>query len=256
MRKIILSAVLAALYLSSIVFTFRLTLHGYDSNPFTDDPPPVLSYPCDKDNPKKFDAKEETRATYQIIESHRDEKGKRCDFTGCGVGVNLTSWGYKKQNYVLTAAHVVAGLDGKPYEDIMIKIKGDWEFVRVIAIDRANDIAVIECEVKVPHILEISTEEPDVGEKVIDIGAPRYSNVHPVLGTLMIKDDIDKRMWVASAPDYYHGCSGGPLIRLKTHKIVAIASEGILKDFNNMYVGVGKFIKLPIIIKFLDRIKK
>lgn len=253
--------IMIAFYASSLALTFAFVLHGQrflslNRNQVVDADknPPIIVFDVDKDNPKDFASKLEVSSTYKISEYHY-EAGERVDRCGCAFGIDMTTYGYTKQRYLLTAAHCVALPNGKLYPKIWLTIQDKDYNLEVLGLDCDNDIAFLKCEESVPHVLTIADaeEEPDVGVKVISTGAPQDSNIHSTLGTMLNKDGI---RWSASAPDYYHGSSGGPLTLLSSHKVVGIASLGVMKDDENMYIGVGKFVPFTALRKFLEDHRK
>lgn len=166
-----------------------------------------------------YTVKIRTRVEYPTL---KDKKGS---FTGAGFLIN------KEKGWIATNAHV----SSRNPESIEIAFK-DRRFVeaKLQFIDRYLDLAVLKVATK--HIPKQTNQAelhcgsfPEIGSKVGAYGHPMsldFSVTNGIVSGLRYKSN---RYWVQTDAAINSGNSGGPLIDVKTGKVIGINTAGYSK---------------------------
>lgn len=163
-----------------------------------------------------------------------------------------TGFFIREDGYILTNHHVVEGQNR-----VNVRLLDDTRLIgHVVAVDRANDLALIKVEGDKPFpTLRLASQERDLtGQLVIALGNP--SN-HGWTATMGIVSGHNRRLYLEE-PDrtqgsltqtdatIYYGNSGGPLINMQGD-VVAINTA------RQMYPGAGFSVPAGIARRFADK---
>ena len=168
---------------------------------------------------ERYTVKIRTRVEYPTL---KDKKGS---FTGAGFLIN------KEKGWIATNAHV----SSRNPESIEIAFKGQ-RFVesKLLFIDRYLDLAVLKVVTKnIPKLTNQAELHcgsfPEIGSKVGAYGHPvslDFSVTNGIVSGLRYKSN---RYWVQTDAAINSGNSGGPLIDVKTGKVIGINTAGYSK---------------------------
>ena len=150
-------------------------------------------------------------------------------------------------NYFVTAAHVVRDATPKKIE-FYSRPENNWEIsrtvtltltkVKTVYIDASADFAVVKARssVYIPFI-EISKNPPKFMEEVVSVGCP-FGEPLMITEGKVIRQSLFKGLWLITAPAV-PGNSGGPVISLRTGKVVGITSRVyvINNGLSSSYIG-------------------
>lgn len=118
--------------------------------------------------------------------------------------VNLEKYGYKGKKYLLTAGHCAMSLP------LRIEVKDKWVSAEVVKLDPVLDLALLRVEDDLPDQLQLSDEEPGVGDKLTFSGSPEGAAIETRNG-IMKEIGWDNRKFNAGGTHIQHGMSGGPV---------------------------------------------
>lgn len=186
---------------------------------------------------------------------------KNGDLQGAGSGFVITEDGY-----VITCNHVVEDAD-----EIFVKISdGDKNIniyrVETVLKNRLLDMAIIKLEPGKYHFISIDIERryPDIGEPIEIYGYPMGSiicddvinlNVSLTRGYVSSTQVLMKLRRIFIDGDARHGNSGGPIISMKTGKVIGMLHGSIMSaqseyDVDNIcYTIPLKYLKKYFITK-------
>jgi len=149
--------------------------------------------------------------------------------------------------YFITAAHVVADVTPTKIEFYSIP-EQNWEIsskvtlilgeVEIVFAHKTIDVALVKAksEVFIPPI-DITLEKPKFLEEVVAVGCP-FGEPLVITHGRIIRPSLYDGMWLLTAP-VVPGNSGGPIISLRTGKVIGITSRVyvINNGFSSSYVG-------------------
>ena len=164
-------------------------------------------------------------------------------YYGSGTHIKINN-----KNYVLTCAHLL-----KKETDEMITIVDDGKiyWLKLVKIDKRNDLALYSIAKNNLPYLKISKETPKEGSEVIIIGNPAGYNNVVTNGIIFKKTKINYTVTNLT----YYGGSGGAL--LHKGKIVGVVS--MIETFYNVkrhqYLNITKCINIETIRGFLEGIE-
>lgn len=196
------------------------------------------------------------RATVRI-RTYSDKDAKKLWGYGSGVVVDLSDYGLDpKRTYVLTVAHVA---DAK---GIRVEIRRPqfnasvWAEAKILAIDKALDVALLECDAEAPSKASILKEDTlEDGDLLIAIGGPGGTALSPTFGTFAYRfgcmpwKEDDRVYWQASNA-IFPGCSGGGVFN-QNGTLVGLIVAGINSD-GKWAPNVTFFVPFVNIRLFLD----
>ena len=150
-------------------------------------------------------------------------------------------------NYFVTAAHVVKDATPKKIEfysrpennsEISHTVTLSLFKVKVVYVDANVDFAVVKAKssVYIPFI-ELSRGPPKFMEKVVSVGCP-FGEPLMITEGKIIRQSLYDGMWLTTAPAV-PGNSGGPVISLRTGKVVGITSRVYVVNngLSSSYIG-------------------
>ena len=170
--------------------------------------------------------------------------------------------------YFITAAHVVRGVTPTKIEFYSMPNK-NWEIsnsvtlvlgnVETVYVHHTIDVALIKAKSKVIiPIIDLTVEDPKFLEEVVAVGCPFGEPLHISHGRL-VRPSLGSQMWLLTAP-VAPGNSGGPIISLKTGKVVGITSRvyTISNGYSVSYIGhmhemVPSYLFYHIMIRELEK---
>jgi len=201
-------------------------------------------------------AKSTFRLRLQTIEGDYVNSG-----WGTAFGVDLNSYGVSDSRYLLTAAHLVLsktgiGLaDGKLELELTSGNSKGWTACRVVAIDKLNDLCLLQCTKTLPCLAKLSkSESQKVGESVMIVGCPSGVPPKVSLGKLTDKHpNVDGRLWEAAA-QFYHGNSGGPVFDPRSRSVIGVAVAGVSDGLGDMSREVALFYPIGEVRRFIESI--
>lgn len=133
-----------------------------------------------------------------------------------------TGFAISKDGYLLTAAHVVSGLDKV---HIVNKLGQTCE-AEVLKLDKINDVALIKTQDCIFNPLELELENrTSIGAEIFAIGTPLNENLSwsTTKGVLSGYRNIDGKRCIQTDTSLNPGSSGGPLLN-KEGKVVGVVS--------------------------------
>lgn len=131
----------------------------------------------------------------------------------CGSGSGFAAF---KDNYLVTNYHVIAGADTikvKTAEDVEGKV------TNILIFDPVKDIAIVEWDHTLPKAMLSSSENVNVGDKVLAIGNPLSETNVVSEGIISSKNSEHGLMTTAAISP---GSSGGALILDSDHKVIGV----------------------------------
>ena len=160
----------------------------------------------------------------------------------CGSGSGFAAF---KDNYLVTNYHVIAGAD-----TIKVKTADDIEgkVTNVLIFDPVQDIAIVEWDHKLSPIPLSSSENVNVGDKVLAIGNP-LSETNVVSEGIISSKNSDHGLMTTAAIS--PGSSGGALILDSNHKVIGVT---YLKRSSGESMNYA--IKIEDVAKVFDDFKK
>lgn len=131
----------------------------------------------------------------------------------CGTGSGFAAF---KDNYIVTNYHVISGAD-----EIKIKTTNGVEgsATSILAIDPVKDIAIIEWNRTLDPIRLGSSDQANVGDKVLAIGNPLDETNVVSEGIISNKNSEHGLMTTAAISP---GSSGGALILDSNHRVIGV----------------------------------
>jgi len=170
--------------------------------------------------------------------------------------------------YFITAAHVVADVTPTKIEFYSIP-EQNWEIsseatlilgeVETVFAHKTIDVALVKAksEVFIPPI-DITLEKPKFLEEVVAVGCP-FGEPLVISHGRIIRPSLYDGMWLLTAP-VVPGNSGGPIISLRTGKVIGITSRvyTINNGFSSSYVGhmhemVPTYLFYDVIVQEIDK---
>ena len=170
--------------------------------------------------------------------------------------------------YFITAKHVVDGVTPTKIEFYSIPEK-NWEIssqvtlilgdVKTLFAHKTIDVALVKAksEVYIP-LIDITVEHPKFMEEVVAVGCPCGEPLVVTHGRV-VRPSLYKGLWLITAP-VVPGNSGGPIISLRTGKVVGITSRVyvINNGYSSSYVGhmhemVPSYLFYDMIIDEIDK---
>lgn len=118
--------------------------------------------------------------------------------------VNLEKYGFKGKRYLLTAGHCALA------NPMKVEVKDKWLDAKLVKINIDLDIAIIQVEEDLPDQLQLSDEEPGVGEELTFTGSPMGAKIETRPGNLK-EIAWNNRKFNAGFTHIEHGMSGGPV---------------------------------------------
>jgi len=181
---------------------------------------------------------------------------------GAAFAVDLSSYGLRSSRYLLTAAHLIQIVNGQimPRGDLDIEVgAGLWAPCKVVAIDHARDLCLLESSVRLPVLSKLSNwndfqNVSQIGEGVVIVGCPR--GVPPCVsrGVLTDKDpNVAGVRWQAAA-QFNHGNSGGPVYDAGSGKVIGVAVAGLSDGMGDMRPDTALFAPFMEVRSFLDMV--
>lgn len=119
-------------------------------------------------------------------------------------GSGVVAWSEPGRSLVFTCWHVIE--DGGP---VSVRTGGATLAARVLEVDRAADLALLEVNRELPHVAAVEAEEPTAGDAVVMLGAASIWSRGKVLGTA----EANGRPSAQGDFEGYSGDSGGPVFR-------------------------------------------
>lgn len=170
---------------------------------------------------------------------------------GCAVAVDLSEYGLVGSKYLLSAWHLFKN----PGSDSTIDLPVGKIRVKILAHDEALDICIVECNMDLPNISKLDdVTDFDLETPLTNVGSPDM--VGPVAtegklidkGAMLGKKDLE---WIATAPNFYHGSSGGA--EFHNGKFFGICTGGLgdKDDPMGMKRGTACFVPLKRVRSFL-----
>lgn len=144
-------------------------------------------------------AREATPATVTIVTLDASD-----DTLGLGSGFVVRSDGV-----ILTNYHVMRGASGA---SIRLPSGAEFSQVRALAVDPERDLAVLKVSGAGMRALEVASNAPAVGDKLVVIGAPRGLEFTVSEGIVSAIRRTDSAEWIQMSAPISPGSSGGPVL--------------------------------------------
>lgn len=158
---------------------------------------------------------------------------------GSGSGFFIT-----KDGYIVTNAHVVQDerdVEILTYQDRQAQDRGETlpkRFARVLLVNKHRDLALLKTQGTFPYFeLDDNRSHYQTGEKVAALGAPlglhQWSVTHGIISAtdknlVLVGENNLSRMpnvdYIQTDAAINHGNSGGPLVLVKTGKVIGVNS--------------------------------
>ncbi|MEI6234258.1 MAG: serine protease [Planctomycetota bacterium] len=160
---------------------------------------------------------------------------------GSAFGVDLCTYGVKRNRYLLSAAHLVLSDDGSRLLNGNVKVElpatsqgspKKWVTCRVLSVTRVYDLCLLECDEEVPVVSKLTPGKDGlgVGTAVFVVGCPLGVPPQVSTGVLTDKDphvsDRGHKVWEAAAA-FNHGNSGGPVFSAAAGTVIGVAVAGV-----------------------------
>lgn len=141
--------------------------------------------------------------------------------------------------------------DGVIHKDITIEVShNQWVSVKVKYFNQKFDLALLECDHDLYHVLYFAPDEAKVGDKLFLYGGKKGKPIKDYEGFLQEKFYKIDRAHLMKV-DFYHGDSGGPVLN-ERGLVVGIAVGGITKDKGLIDPEYGLFLPLAVIDAFFE----
>jgi LysM repeat protein len=188
------------------------------------------------------------------IQYERLDRGDMVTGHGTAFGVNLSSYGFNGNRYMLSVSHNVLDRSGQPFSTLKVEINDGkrtfWTPCKVVAADPKVDICLLEAQDDIQELAELASKDIGPGESVMLEGSPRGIPITNYPGTI-IERFHDGTISSLASIEFDHGDSGGPLFSAKSKKVVGIAVAGVPKN-GDLDHTVGLFIPIVGIENFLE----
>ncbi len=156
---------------------------------------------------------------------------------------------YERGDRAITNAHVV----GKSRVVIAVTHHGQRVRATVVALDEVRDLAVLELETSLEHVLLPATGFLEVGQTVFAAGAPLEATFTLTIG---IVSAYDRQIDPTQPVDYLQhsaplnpGSSGGPLVNSKG---MVIGVNARIADGSRFFVGIAYAVPLSDVIDLVS----
>jgi S1-C subfamily serine protease len=196
---------------------------------------------------------EQALQTALRFERRRDEGDYISIGHGTAFGIDLARYGIPSHRYMLSAAHLVLKDGQLSYYDLRVEVgkPNSWAKCRLVAIDKAHDICLLECDRELDSLSKLSDADQKVGSKVLIAGSPLGVPICLSPGRLTNKEpNVERQVWQAEAK-FNHGNSGGPVFEADTGKLIGVAVAGMQDPTGDMKENIALFTPAKLIKTFL-----
>lgn len=172
---------------------------------------------------------------------------------GTAFGADLSKYGLKGKNFLLTAHHGIRGvldIDTKIYIELK---KDEWVSADVVASDPSIDLAILKVKQDVP-VLKFDDHDIRTEEKVYMAGAPRGEPIQLFKGIILRRFEAGT-MLTKMKIELDYGDSGAAVISVKTGKVVGLVVAGIKVD-GKVEKELGLFVPLSVLVSFMEEVQK